>query len=1013
MKFKIILTSCIFLSFTCLAQQHAENKDLAEQGNYLKLAHNVQSLPLTSANSERELFFLSRVYFENQNIKGLNDLKSQIISAGYDTTSYFPYQRISMYYYLLNGALEKAEKAAVFNLNRLSPSAKSAEYLFYLQKLLEVELLMQKPVLSEKLSHAFLTKVEDIYTKRDKPYKEALLLKAESSLLKSDLKSALGYLEEVEMISKEENSTSSLEYAKSLLLQAEVYFKKGEFTVVHTYLKNSAAILSQLLPEGHWTRIKHLHLSAKLAGSLKNYGRENEHLQNTKELILQNYPHPQSQPLFFKTDLLIGQLYSNVFDPTDANDFLKKITVPEYLNYSSADLNLLEAFKAKTSTKNTFKAELALRQSADSIAKYFGYQNYNLAEIYLLWGDKAYEAGKYRSAIDSYKKAANTVKYYGTPSHNHYLKAQSQIALASWAAKDNKKALKYFLEAGDNYTAQFNKVFSFLGEREKNLYYEEVRSFFDKFNAFVLDYYKHNNDVAGYAYNYRLSTKAILFTSTQELRNTVKYSGDKKLIDRYKQWNTIRENLAKAYKLQSEGVKIDIALIEELEDKVNELEEFIQLKASVLNAKKGNFKKSITWVDLQMYEKRKEALIEIMRIPGFEPDSGGTSNPQVHYAALVITKKTKRNPELIMIEDGNQLEERDIKYYHNAIKIQVPDEESYSRFLEPIVDYLDSDIKNIYFSPDGVYNLVNLNTMYIPSEEKYVLDKYNIKLLTGTRDFYYSRSEGRKKDDILPEKSTLVGFPDYYHSTIEGLGLQEKKSENSGTRDISRSYIAALPGSKAEVEIITEILEDHKTEHYSTVYMDMDATEENIKNIRNSGIVHIATHGFFNESKKEGAVIAKDAIQDVYTENPLLLCGILLTGAGHAYNEKVLEQDLKALQEGKKHEDGILFAYEAMNMDLDGSKLAILSACETGLGEVKNGEGIYGFQRSLQTAGAKVIIMSLWKVDDAATQKLMTSFYKHWREGNDMQNAFLQAQKDIKQEFSDPKYWGAFIMIGI
>ena len=100
-------------------------------------------------------------------------------------------------------------------------------------------------------------------------------------------------------------------------------------------------------------------------------------------------------------------------------------------------------------------------------------------------------------------------------------------------------------------------------------------------------------------------------------------------------------------------------------------------------------------------------------------------------------------------------------------------------------------------------------------------------------------------------------------------------------------------------------------------------------------------------------------------------------------------------------------------MKLDKTELVVLSACETGLGEIQAGEGVFGLQRAFLVAGAKTIIMSLFKVSDDATQKLMIEFYKNWLESGNKRQSFIAAKKAIRDEYKDPIYWGPFIMIGL
>jgi CHAT domain-containing protein len=207
-----------------------------------------------------------------------------------------------------------------------------------------------------------------------------------------------------------------------------------------------------------------------------------------------------------------------------------------------------------------------------------------------------------------------------------------------------------------------------------------------------------------------------------------------------------------------------------------------------------------------------------------------------------------------------------------------------------------------------------------------------------------------------------------------------------------------LPGTNKEVDEIQNIL---KAASWSVSTHKMsDATEESIKQIHNPKILHVATHGFFMNDVD--LLDSDDDETGKFLKNPLLRSGLLLAGAG------VKEDD----KDATVVDDGILTAYEAMNLTLDNTDLIVMSACETGLGEIRNGEGVYGLQRSFLVAGASAVMMSLWQVDDTATQELMVKFYSNWMSGDHKMDAFRKAQLSMKEKYKSPFYWGAFIMVG-
>ena len=199
--------------------------------------------------------------------------------------------------------------------------------------------------------------------------------------------------------------------------------------------------------------------------------------------------------------------------------------------------------------------------------------------------------------------------------------------------------------------------------------------------------------------------------------------------------------------------------------------------------------------------------------------------------------------------------------------------------------------------------------------------------------------------------------------------------------------------------------------------VDTSASKGQLQAMRSPRILHIATHGFFLPDQepapgRKGSQAAKQG--DTPTErnagelsrsveNPLLRSGLVLAGA----NAWLQGKELPA-EDG----DGILTGEDASGLDLLSTELVVLSACETGLGDIRVGEGVFGLRRAFMLAGAKTLVMSLWKVPDAQTQMLMERFYKRILEGAPREEALREAQLAVKDSYPEPFYWGAFICQG-
>jgi CHAT domain-containing protein len=150
-----------------------------------------------------------------------------------------------------------------------------------------------------------------------------------------------------------------------------------------------------------------------------------------------------------------------------------------------------------------------------------------------------------------------------------------------------------------------------------------------------------------------------------------------------------------------------------------------------------------------------------------------------------------------------------------------------------------------------------------------------------------------------------------------------------------------------------------------------------------------------------GRILGMD--NDRVAENPLLRSGLLLSGCNMTFQDSIMTSS---------GDNGILTAYEAGLLDLSNTELVVLSACETGKGEILNGEGVQGLRKAMTDAGAEHILMSLWKVDDKVTSEYMQIFYGHYAQGKSIRESYNLTRNEIKQKYPQPYYWGAFVLVG-
>ena len=690
----------------------------------------------------------------------------------------------------------------------------------------------------------------------------------------------------------------------------------------------------------------------------------------------------------------LGNLYVDMGENTKAEPYqlqaleiLKKALGKEHPNVATSLNNLGILYH---DLGEYTKAEAYLLQSLEILKKALGMEHPdvanlldNLGILYRALGEYAKAEAYYLQALEIRKKAlgpehpnmAGSLNGLGNLHRGQKNIGKAKLELNQLGALNNIFIKRYFPAMSEQGREDYLKMGS--GEREGLL------SFWGEEGVKM-------PELRGELWNHQLFYKGLLLNTSARWKQRIKTSGDKKLQQRFFEWENLQIKISKLF---TSTDSTERAGLDSLVQQAEKLEKELSQRSE--NFGRSEERKARTWKEVQQALKPGEAAIEMVRLRhfGIAKTVTDTSNPQkptyrvkgltdtLRYAALILTK-TSLQPELVILPQGNDLEEKYYKYYRNSVRLQQKDAESYKQYWQPIGKKL-KGIKKVWFSADGVYHKINLNTLKNPATGKFLSEEMDISLLGSTKDLlktFPDESENRL--------ACLVGNPAFNPGQVAMAGKSRSGPEHSYYFKPDPSMeVAALPGTQQEVDEVAGILNKQGWEVQE--FAGAEASEEKVKDSYKPRVMLLSTHGFFRSDTASGS-------------NPLLHSGLLLAGA------------TKTLREGHsgEGEDGILTAYEAMNLNLDNTELVVLSACETGLGEIRNGEGVYGLQRAFQVAGARNLIMSLWKVDDAVTQKLMTSFFRHWLNGKSKQAAFAQAQKEIRAQHPEPYYWGAFVMLG-
>ncbi len=598
----------------------------------------------------------------------------------------------------------------------------------------------------------------------------------------------------------------------------------------------------------------------------------------------------------------------------------------------------------------------------------------NLSDLALLYSSQdRYQEAEYFSqkAIEIYQKKLGK-------NHPDIATSLNNLAGIHYRQDNIIQAIKFLTEGLEIEEYNLNRNIFVGTESQKREYIAKISGTTNVTVSLHLQSALNNSDAARLALTTILQRKGRILdflTNTQRiLRQRVEDPETQELLNELIAKRTQLSNLAFKKPEDISSLEVDRELLATVEEEVKELED----KLSLRSAEFSNLSQPITLEKIQQQIPADTALVELLRYRPFNPKATeGKRFGKPHYAAYILYP----NGEIKAIDLGEAEAIDDtvetlraplrVPNLRNLKTLQREARELDKLVMQPVRQLL-GETKTILLSPDAALNLIPFEAL-VDENNQYLVENYQITYLTSGRDLLRQNSNNNRQSPLV--------MADPFYSTTVAVNRSIDISQGFATQTFGR-----LEGTAEEAKAIqtTMGLSDNQ------IKTKGQATENALKQVKNPDFLHIATHGFFLEPSPENSTSI---------DNPLFRSGLVFAG-------------VEKRQSGG--DDGVFTANEATLLNLVGTQLVVLSACDTGIGDISAGEGIYGLRRAFVIAGSESQLISLWKVQDEATKDLMVAYYQGLKAGKGRRDALLQIQRDWLKEgkYQHPYYWASFIFSG-
>jgi CHAT domain-containing protein/Tfp pilus assembly protein PilF len=794
---------------------------------------------------------------------------------------------------------------------------------------------------------------------------------------------------------------------------AELYRTMGAYDKAEPLYQRSLAIYEKALGSEHPDTALALNNLAQLYSTMGDYDKAEplyrRSLAINEKALGPKHPH---------TALALNNLavlYYNMGDYDKVEPFYmrslairEKALGPEHPDTAQSLNNLAELYRtmgAYDKAESLYQRSLAIREKAlGPEHPHTALALKNLAELYRTMG--AYDKAEplYQRSLAIKEKALG-------PEHPSTVIALKNLAVLYAVQGRNGEALTLMERAQWSDRRQIEQILGFAAEAQQNQFLATREANLHAYLSLIRQRFPDNPKAIRNALDIWLARKGILLEAQKRIQDVLAGEDNTKAKEIFVNLTRVRQELARLV-LGGPGKEGPEAYQKRISDLTSQ-KEVLEGQLSRLSQAFAQQRKTriATTSFVASALSSGAVLIEMARIRDvdFKTYKWGASR----YVAFILPAGKGSDVSLVDLGEADSIDQKAASFKKSLGNSKtLPDvlakqsNDLYRLIFTPLTSALGGS-KQIFLSPDGSLNLIPFEVLR-DDKDHYLIESHTFHYVSAGRDI---AGYGMIKE--RGQKALLLGDPDF--------DLAARTVTEDGERPLTRSRqmqgltFSRLPGTKEEVEAIAALMGRSARD----IYTGGSASESVLMQSKSPRILHLATHGFFlsdqdwssmmDEKSRGITIIGNDKLfpqKPVRIENPFLRSGLALAGANRSL-----------AQEGST--EGILTAEKILGLNLRGTDLVVLSACETGMGDVKNGEGVYGLRRAFTQAGTKSLVMSLWEVPDRETKELMVSFYKNLQSGKmnraeALRNAALKQRQTVKSRYGNdhPYYWGAFVFLG-